>query len=492
MHASKGVRNGMTIPVAVPTEAQAQQQLSGKLGGLQFYFSVMSYNAPMVVVIGVVPVMVARGTGIGTPISFVMAGIVLACFAVGFTMMSRILPRPGGFYSMITAGLGRSIGLGSGLLALLGYFCAYAGTFAFGGLAMDNLVDTTLNGPQLPWYGWGSVFWVVCAILGYVRVDVSANVLTVILILGLLTIAVYDVLVLIKGGAGGAGISLGPLGPAHWFDGSFSMGILLALGMYGGFEVAVLFREELDNPDRTIPRVTYGVIVLAMATYALSSFLFINSVGTPNVVAAARADPTAAMTRSLEASGGRILAETATVIAIISTFAVVLAAHNITARYMFNLSADKILPSRLSGVHHRHGSPHAASLVTSAAVLALGGVVVASHLTAVTFYTAMLGITSFVISVVIFIASLAVPIYLHQHARRDGVWRTKICPILAILGLGSGLVLAIVNFPALVGGSTTLALALMVLILGLFLLGATLARVYRRVRPEIYMNIGRR
>jgi amino acid transporter len=265
---AEGGRNGMTIPVAITGETQAQQHLRGKLGGLPFYFSVMSYNAPMVVVIGVVPIMVARGTGVGTPMSFVMAGIVLACFAVGFTMMSRMLPRPGGFYSMITAGLGRSIGLGSGLLALLGYFCAYAGTFAFGGLAMDSLVHTTLNGPQLPWYGWGSVFWVACAILGYVRVEVSANVLTAILFLGLVTIAAYDVLVLVKGGAGHAGISLGPVRPTHWFDGSFSMGILLALGMYGGFEVAVLFREELDNPDRTIPRVTYGVIILAMATYA--------------------------------------------------------------------------------------------------------------------------------------------------------------------------------------------------------------------------------
>jgi amino acid transporter len=210
------------------------------------------------------------------------------------------------------------------------------------------------------------------------------------------------------------------------------------------------------------------------------------------VVATARADPTAAMTRSLEASGGRILAETATAVAITSTFAVVLAAHNITARYVYNLSADKILPSRLSGVHRRHGSPHAASLATSAAVLALGGVVVASHLTAINFYTAMLGITSFVISVVIFITSLAVPIYLHQHGRRHSVWSTKICPILAMLGLGLGMALAILNFPALVGGSTTLAIALMVLIVGLFLVGATLARVYRRVRPEIYVNIGRR
>lgn len=97
-----------------------------------------------------------------------------------------------------------------------------------------------------------------------------------------------------------SGISLEPLSPAHWFDGNFSLGLLLAIGMYGGFEVTVLFGEEVRNPVRIIPRATFAVIAIAMTIYALSSLMFANSLGIDKVVGLAQADPTAAMNTSIE------------------------------------------------------------------------------------------------------------------------------------------------------------------------------------------------
>lgn len=470
---------------------QAEPHLTGKMGSLELFFSVMAYNAPMVVVIGIIPIMVATGSGLGTPISFVVAGLILGCFAVGFTRMSKLMPKPGGFYSMITAGLGREVGLGSGFIALLGYFCVYAGTPPFGGIVLGELVHNTLGGPDLPWWVWGSLFWAGAAVLGYFNIELSAKFLTIFLFLEIIVIVAYDFVVFVNGGAGHAGISLAPILPTHWFDGSFSSGLLLALGMYGGFEVTVLFREEVRNPNRVIPRVTFAVIAVAMTIYAVSSLGFINALGIDKAVELATADPTGSMSGTLVDFGGTVLSDVATILVNTSTFAVILAGHNITARYLFNLSADKIFPRKLSTVHRRHGSPHLASMATSGAGLVLNLTVAIIGLGAVEVYTAMLGITSFVILAVIFVASTAVPLYLRRHGAGHTVWSRVVFPILGIAGLGTGLVLAALDFTALVGGSSVLAAALMTLIVGLFVLGIVMAVVYRKTKPDTYSKIGR-
>lgn len=470
--------------------SEAQPRLRGNLGVFHLFFSVMAWNAPLVIVMGIIPVMLVVGNGIGTPVAFIVAGLILAAFAVGFTRMARVLPNPGAFYAYITAGLGKEVGLGAGLVTLFGYFAAYAGTFAFGGIVLGSLVHDTLHGPSLPWYVWGSIFWLGAGVLGYLRIDLSAKVLALFLLFELVIIVTYDVLVMAQGGA--AGLSFAPFSPSSWFDGSFGIALLFGLGMYGGFEITALFRDEVRDPERTVPRAAFAVIFTAMLLYAVTSWLFINAVGVDKAVEAATADPVGSMSNSIVAFGGKVLLDVATVMVNTSTFAVVLAGHNIVARYVFNLSADGILARSLSGVHARHGSPHTASVATSVAALAVNIPVVILGLEPSAFYAAMLGVTSFVLILAIFLTNLSVPVYMR---RRGGAlfttWGTVICPIVAGVGLAVGLVLAASNFPLLTGGSTTLSAALMGVIAGLFVLGIALALVYRRTKPAVYSRIGR-
>lgn len=48
---------------------------------------------------------------------------VLLCFAVGYVAMTRRLSATGGFYSFISNGLSKPLGLASGLSLMLGYLC---------------------------------------------------------------------------------------------------------------------------------------------------------------------------------------------------------------------------------------------------------------------------------------------------------------------------------------------------------------------------------
>lgn len=480
----------MAMSVAEQPQVEPERRLHGHLGVMHLFFSVMAWNAPLVIVVGIIPVMLFAGNGVGTPFAFVVAGLIILAFAVGFTRMARVLPNPGAFYSYITAGLGREVGLGAGLLALSMYFCAYAGTFAFGGVVLGSLVHDTFGGPEAPWWIWGLVFWAFVGILGYLSIDLSAKVLMVFLAAEVAVIVVFDLLIGVQGGA--SGLSAAALAPSHWFDGSFGLGLMFAIGMFGGFEITALFRDEVRDPNRTVPRATYAVVVFAMAFYALTAFMLINALGVDNAVAAAAADPAGVVGRAMAEFGNTLLADLVIVLVNTSTLAVILAGHNIVSRYAFNLSADRILPVALSGVHSRHGSPHRASVAASVAALLVSIPVVVIGIDPIVYYASILGILSVGFLLMLILTDLSVMRYMKGNGgEHSSTWSTVVCPIAALIGLSVCLVLAIQNFELIIGGSRSLANIILAVTAAIFCGGCLWAVWLKRDRPDVYAKIGR-
>lgn len=481
----------MSIPLPPEGGAiDAVPRLRGHLGTSGLFFSMLAYNAPLVVVIGIIPLMIEVGNGVGTPLVFILAGLILGAFADGFIRMSKALPRPGAFYSFITEGLGRRVGLGSGFLMLFCYLCVAIGTIAFGGIVLGELVTGTLHGPELPWYVWSAVFWAACGVLGYLKIDLSAKITTLLLFLELCVVAILDVAIVAKGG-GPSGLSAEPFSLSHLFDGSFGVGLLLAMGMFGGFEVAVLFRDELKHPERSIPRATFGVIITAGVLYAVTSWLFIDAVGVDQVVATVTEDPTGTMTSTIEQFTGLFVNDAANVLINTSAFAVLLCAHNVAARYAFNLSADGILPRQLSGVHKNHGSPHIASIAVSILSVVVLVPVVLLDVEPYAFYGAVIGVGVLGTTVVFLLSNTAVMRFVHRPESRERFLHRVVLPMIAGLGLLVTLILALLNFPVLTGGSQALSNWLIVLVVALFVAGYVLAAAYQRRRPEVYQRIGR-
>ncbi|MEX0158703.1 APC family permease [Microbacterium sp. LMI13-1-1.1] len=451
----------------------------------------MAWNAPLVIVFFSIPVIVGFGNGIGAPGMFLVAGATIGLFAVGFTRMTKILPKPGAFYAYITAGLGKRIGLGAGLVTLVGYFCGYAGTFAFGGIAANLFFHGTLGLPELPWYVWGAIIWAIIAVLGYLKFSISATIMAIFLGLELLMIVIYNIAVFAQRGAAGA-ISVEPLLPANWLGGSVAIGLLFALGMFGGFEITALFRSEVKNPSRTVPVATFMVVGVATVLYVVTSWAFINAAGVDRVVDDAAAEPTASMTATFLAFGGRVLVDFASAMVLTSTFAVILAGHNIVSRYLFNLGADRILPRALSRVHPIQGSPHRASMTASVAAFALNIVFVIIGVDPSASYAMMLGMTSLVLIVVMFITNIAIGVYLHRYGRREfSFWARVVSPAISGIVLAIGVFLAVTHFNELTGGSAVVSDALMVVLALVFIGGFALAWVYRTRRPDVYELIGR-
>ena len=473
---------------AIPTPAEPR--LGGNMGVISLIFTVMAFSAPAVAFLGFIPVAIAMGNGVGTPVAFLACGAVVALVAVGLTRMARSLPNPGGFYAFISAGLGKTVGLGAGFAAIIIYYVACMSTYALGGIAMKSIIVDVFDGPSLPWWIFALALWVIVGVLGYFKIDFSARVLTAFLGLELLLLAAYDISVLLRGGADG--LSLDSFEPSNIFSGSVAIAFMFGVGLYGGFEATIIFRDEVRTPERTIPRATYAVVALLAVMYSLTAWLFINAYGPVAVLDVVNADPTAAATASIKEYTGQFAYSAATFLLLTSAFASTLAAHSFATRYAFNLSADKILHHALSVVHKTQLSPHRASMAVSVATFVGLVPLVLAQIPDGIVYGRLSGVYTYTFLLLLILVALAIPVYLIQHRDSEGsIVKPVVACGLAVVILSIALYLATVNFDLITGATGVFSIVLLLLIYGVIAAGMVMAAIYRRKRPDVYARIGR-
>jgi amino acid transporter len=469
------------------TGVNPDNHLQGRMGVFDVMFTVIAYNAPAVVFLGALPVTILIGNGLGTPVLLLAAGVLLMALGSGLINLSGSMKRPGGFYAIVSAGLGKIPGLGVGFAAILTYFCALLGAYAIGPTGLMNLLQTELGAPDIPWWIAGVIMAAAIGLLGYLNIQFSARVLYVFLSFEFVLIVAYIVAVFIQGGADG--ISFQSFSPESIFSGSIAVGALFAIMLFGGFEATVIFREEVKDPDRTIKRATYGTVALIAVSYALLAWAFINAYGPNAVMAALENDAVGAAGESVRryvGEWGYVLAST---LLVSSAFALGLAAHNVLTRYIYNFGKDGILPGAVGATHPRHDSPHIASIVIS--VLSVVGVVVmaASPVPSGTLYATTAGLLSYAMIVMLVAVSLAAGVYMlktKSSSKAHAALMFVICSILTV-----ALVFASVRFDLLSGLTGTSAVVAMAICWVIILSGCAIALFLKRANPSVYARIGR-
>ena len=244
---------------APATDTPAREQAGGgqlarnALGMWSIFFFVIAAAAPLTVMAGASPLAFRLG-GVGAPGAYVFAGIVYVLFAVGFTAMSQHMTNAGAFYAYITRGLGRPMGMGGAILALVAYSVGNAGFFGAIGF-FARLVLQNLAGINTPWQLWAYLGIGVVAFLGYRQVEIGARVLGIIMACEVGILLIVAVVILIKGGPEPA--SIAPFLPKNIFASGAGAMFVLAFGAFIGFEGTAIYAEEARDPFRTIPRATY-------------------------------------------------------------------------------------------------------------------------------------------------------------------------------------------------------------------------------------------
>ncbi|MGI5483627.1 APC family permease [Streptomyces lavendofoliae] len=456
---------------------------TGTLGTADIAFFVVSAAAPLTVMAGVAPVAIVLG-GIGAPAAYLIAGITLTVFAVGFTTMSRYVRGGGAFYAYITRGLGKPVGIGAALLAVVAYNGMEIGVYGLLGSAGADTAHA-LWGADVPWLPIALAGLALTWYGGHRSIDFGAKVL------GVLLVAETGILVLLAGGvlvAGGAdGLSTASFSPDHVLVPGTAAVLAFAFIAFTGFESTVIYRREARDPGRTVPRATYIAVGFLGVFYAFVVWAVIQAFGDAAVVEAAADDPGGLFFAAIATYVGAWAAGLMRVLIVTSVLASLLAFHNAINRYGLALAEEGILPARLARLHPRHGSPY----VCAAAQTALGLVVVlAFALAGADPYTQLLlwlntpgGIGLMVLQL---LAALAVPRYFRRIAHREGVVRTVVAPVTAAVLLTGAIGLVISRIGLFTGASAAVNTLLVALVPAVFLLGPLLALRLRRSRPEVY------
>jgi amino acid transporter len=439
---------------------------------------VVAAAAPLTVIAGTVPLGIGAGNGAAFPATFALCAVVLLFFAVGFCAMSPHVPDAGAFFTYVRHGLGRPLGMGAAFLALATYAAVQAAVYGYIGAAVDELV-TSFGGPSMPWWVWTIVFMALVAVLGYRHIELSSRVLGVLLIAEIAIVVVLDVVVVARGGA--EGLSTAFLDPTQIGSGAVGIAIMFAIASFIGFEATAIFRDEARDPQRTIPRATYLALVVIGVFYAVSSWAMVSAWGDGPAVAEAAASPgtflLTTVTTWLGATAGHIV----TVLLVTSLFAAILSFHNVAARYWYALGHHGAIPRRCATTHQRHGSPHVASLAQSGLSLVLVVAFAVAGLDPVAQVFAWMAGTATLGVLVLMVLTCAAVLVFFARTRADRrVWHTRIAPVLGFTGLAVCLTLTITNFPALIGGSTGLAVAIGAVLAVIALAGIVIALV----RPE--------
>ncbi len=479
-------QSGAASPVETPSAQRPHRRLRGTLGVWGIVFVVVAAASPLGVIGGPVSLGIAKGNGTGFPAIFVATTVIILLFAVGFTALTPYVPDAGAFYSYIGKGLGRVAGFGFAFVALISYLTLEIAVYGLIGQGAQALF-VSYGLPQIHWGIWAFVAFAIVTLLGHFNIDLSRNILGVLLIGEVAIVLVLDAVVTFTGGH--EGLSTGIVTPSQIVSGAPGIALLFAILSFIGFEATAVFRDEARDPLRTIPRATYLAVILIGLFYTVSTWALITAWGDSRVVEQASNDPSGLLPTATEQYLGVAGLHIIQVLFVTSLFACILSFHNIVARYVFTLSNRRVFPDRLGDAHERHGSPHLASGV-DAVVVALAIVIgILFKLDPVTqFYTWLAGISTVGITTLLIATTVAVLAFFARRKRAGtlevSTWRAFVAPALGLVGLGISFFLILQNLPGLVGDSTPIAIGVVALLVAFFAIGAGIAARRRQVTLE--------
>jgi amino acid transporter len=453
---------------------------------------VVAAVAPMAAIVGTVPLSFALGTGIGTPATYAVAGMILLCFAVGYAAMGRRIVSHGGFYAYISQGLGRIPAVAGASVAVLSYNVFTVGAIATFGY-FSNIAVETLFSTSVPWEVFSAAALVLVLVLGRRQIDVSVRSLFLLLVAEFAVLMVLNVAIVLNQGA--AAFPSESWAPHNAFGGAVGVTLMLAFTSFLGFEATSLYAKEARNPKRTIPRATYAAVLLIAVFYTLTTWISVGGVGVKNFSAfmgqLVKGGQLGEMYFALNAQYVNMFTtKVMTVLLCTSILASLLAVHNATSRYMAALGKEKVLPSWL-GRTGRSAAPGNASLAqTGFNLVVLGIAALAGANPYLGLGSTAIGLGSLGVIVLQGTAAVSVIAYFLRHREGRHWWRTFLAPGIGAAGLIGALVLVLQKFAVLTGSTSEWVARLPWLVAIAAVAGAGWAAWLRSHRPSVYARLG--
>jgi amino acid transporter len=487
-----------SLDVSQRTDIGQLKKAAVGLGGVLFIsFAAMS---PLTGQLGNVPLAIGLGNGIGAPAGFEIGIVMLALFCVGYLQMLKRVPSSGGFYSFISRGLGRPLGMAAGWSSVMAYAVivgSLLGAFSYFG----NITIKQFFHVSIPWPVLAFAALALIGILGHFDVRLNTRILGVALILEMLVLTVMIVAVFAKGG-GPSGVTVSPINPVNAFKGlAPGVGIFYAVWSWVGFETIPNYAEESKNPRR----------IGGQALFMVASWAVIVGWGLHSAVHEATVNGGNYYYDVSTKFVGTWLTDVMEWLIMTSSFACALSFHNTTSRYLYVIGREGVFNKKLGRTHPRWESPYVANAVTVVIVALLTGAFIASWYAfpswqafvkpfggwAVAPYYELFGwyaiIATFTVLVNQLICSIACITFFRQPENQDGwnIWTTGVFPVLSVGAMGYVLYLLWHNLSAIGGGGVDFVQAIPWICIAWMALGLILALVMKARSPQKYEVLGR-
>ncbi|QBD80165.1 APC family permease [Ktedonosporobacter rubrisoli] len=307
--------------------------------------------------------------GAAIPFCFVIGFIAALLVANQYSEMSRELPSSGSAYTFVVEALGPR----------WGFLCGWIGLIAVGLGAPYSFVLMSANLQELLWRWFGLnlhwSFWFVLAIgvvfaLCYIGIRQSLSVDLTFLLFEIGICLLLAVIVLWRVGNQG-GLSATPFNPAVVpRGGDLTVGIVLAVLSFIGFETAATLGEETRDPHRNIPRAVYGSMLVVGIFFVFMVYAATIGYGVDKMATGYANDP-APFDTIARHFGGDGFAALIDIVGLLSFFGAALAIVNGGARIIYTIGRDGLLPPWLAWTHPQRQTP-----VNSIILLCVTGIII--------------------------------------------------------------------------------------------------------------------
>jgi amino acid transporter len=494
------------------------------LGGV--LFACLAGAAPITAMLGNVPFGAYLGNGQGMPAAFAFATVTLTVFSVGYVAMARKITAVGGFYAFISHGLGRVMGVASGLVGAIAYMsiesALLGGMAYFAQTTMKARFDVTV-----PWPVFAIIGVILIACLSYFDVDLSLKVLGVALAAEVVILLIMDFGILFQGStksftAGdlkvtGNGLNGAALNPASAFKNAGTKGAAAALGVFMafwswvGFEAAPNYAEESRDPVRNVPKATYISVVGLGVFYTFTSWMVISAWGSPETVAAGGAKGTEFFYLPTTAYVGAFFSKLMGFLVVTGSLACGMAFHNAATRYWYAMGREGLLPRALGKTHPKHKSAYMASALQT--VLATALIVIymvagrtttdsnadgvagdafdwANNAAYLGAYSQMAVLATYLLLILQTLVSIGIIVYFRKHPEDAHPWKTMAAPAIAVVMQLYVIKLLFDNLDS-IGGTKGFTPYIAYTGLGIIAVGIAVSLYLKSAKPDVYENVGR-
>jgi amino acid transporter len=410
--------------------------------------------------------------GAAIPLCYVIGFIVALLVANQYSEFSREIPSSGSAYTFVKEGLGSRFGFLTGWIGLIAIVLGVPYSFVLMSANLQTLVYR--------WFGvnihWTIYFVAAVGIvfaISYIGIRESLRVDLTLLVFEIGVCLTLAALVLFNVGSAG-GLSLIPFSPASVpAGGDLTVGIVLAVLSFIGFETAAALGEETRNPHRNIPRAVYGSMLVVGAFYVVMAYAATMGYGIDNMVSGYAHDA-APFDTIARAFGGNTLAVLVDIAGILSFFSAALAIVNGGARIIYTLGREGLLPRPLAWTHPTRQTPGGA--ITLLCVIGLvAGVALGLALTSISAFGFLGTLDALFVLLIYFLVSAAcIRFFWRQRRARFRIARHGVIPALGMLITGGITTLAIISpgdaplsyIPWVVGGWLLIGIVLALIVGG--------------------------